>query len=144
VIRDGRVDQQALQVLRMSTADLMEALRGKDIFDPREVSYAVVETNGSLSVARKPDRETVRLADLSLPVQSASALVPLVVDGKILDDNLTWCGKDHAWLERTAAANTLLPSEILLLLGNDTEDYVLLKKAPPKRAEKKPHGGDRA
>jgi uncharacterized membrane protein YcaP (DUF421 family) len=150
VIRDGRVDQQALQVLRMSTADLMEALRGKDIFDPREVSYAVVETNGSLSVARKPDRETVRLADLSLPVQSASALVPLVVDGKVLDDNLTWCGKDHAWLERTAAANTLLPTEILLLLGNDTEDYVLLKKERPqtagqsKRAGGNLHGGDRA
>ena len=42
--------------------------------------------------------------------------------------SLHWCGKDRAWLERTAQANTLLPQEILLLVGNETEDYFLLKK----------------
>ena len=45
-----------------------------------------------------------------------------------MEDNLRSCGKDRAWLERTAQANTLLPEEILLLVGNDTEDYFLLKK----------------
>ena len=51
-------------------------------------------------------------------------------DGRwwVLEDNLRWCGKDRAWLERTAQANTLLPEEILLLIGNETEDYFLLKK----------------
>ena len=44
------------------------------------------------------------------------------------EDNLRWCGKDRAWLERTATANTVLPQEILLLIGNETEDYFLLKK----------------
>ena len=93
VILDGKIDQNALRMLRLTTADLMEALRGKDIFDPRRVSYAVIETNGTL-----------------------------------LEDNLRWCGKDRAWLERTATANTVLPQEILLLIGNETEDYFLLKK----------------
>ena len=46
----------------------------------------------------------------------------------MLEDNLRWCGKDRAWLERTATANTVLPQEILLLIGNETEDYFLLKK----------------
>ena len=36
--------------------------------------------------------------------------------------------KVPAWLERTATANTVLPQEILLLIGNETEDYFLLKK----------------
>ena len=44
VILDGQIDQNALRTLRLTTADLMEALRGKDVFDPRDVSYAVVET----------------------------------------------------------------------------------------------------
>ena len=92
VILNGEIDQTALRTLRLTVADLMEALRGKDVFDPRDVSYAVIETNGTLSVA------------------------------------LHWCGKDRAWLERTAQANTLLPQEILLLVGNETEDYFLLKK----------------
>ena len=139
VILDGKIDQSALKMLRLTAADLMEALRGKEIFDPRDVSYAIVETNGSLSVARKPAKETVTLADMGLAVQKAQATIPLVVDGQVLDDNLRFCGKDRIWLEHTAAANTLLVSEILLLLGNDTEDYFLLRKqkgAPAGAPEK--------
>ena len=127
VILDGQIDQNALRTLRLTTADLMEALRGKDVFDPRDVSYAVVETNGSLSVALRPEREPATLFDLALKVQHKG-------DGQVLDDNLHWCGKDHAWLERTAQANTLLVEEILLLIGNDTEDYFLLKKEPRRTA----------
>ena len=134
VILDGQIDQNALRTLRLTTADLMEALRGKDVFDPRDVSYAVVETNGSLSVALRPEREPATISDLALKVQHGQATIPFVLDGQVLDDNLHWCGKDHAWLERTAQANTLLVEEILLLIGNDTEDYFLLKKEPRRTA----------
>ena len=134
VILDGQIDQNALRTLRLTTADLMEALRGKDVFDPRDVSYAVVETNGSLSVALRPEKEPATLSDLALKVQHGQATIPFVLDGQVLDDNLHWCGKDHAWLEQTAQANTLLVEEILLLIGNDTEDYFLLKKEPRRTA----------
>ena len=98
----------------------MEALRGKDVFDPRDVSYAVVETNGSLSVALRPEKEPATLADLGARVQRAQATIPFVLDA--------------AWLERTAQANSLLLEEILILAGNDTEDYFLLKKEPRQTA----------
>ena len=128
VILDGKIDQDALRTLRLTTADLMEALRGKDIFDPRKVSYAVIETNGTLSAALRPEYETATLDDLKLRVRQVNATIPFVVDGQVLEDNLHWCGKDRDWLQRTAEANTLLPEEILLLIGNETEDYFLLKK----------------
>ena len=128
VILDGQIDQNALRMLRLTAADLMEALRGKDIFDPRDVSYAVIETNGTLSAALRPEKEPVRLADLQLKVRQMNATIPFVLDGQVLEDNLHWCGKDRDWLERTAQANALLPKEILLLIGNETEDYFLLKK----------------
>lgn len=138
VIQNGRIDQQALRMLRLSAADLLEALRSKDIYDPRDVSYAIVETNGTLSVALKPSREPATLSDLGIAVQRAQATIPFVVDGQVLADNLQFCGKDMDWLERTATANTLMVSEILLLLGNDTEDYFLLRKekgTPAKGAQ---------
>jgi len=128
VILDGKIDQDALRTLRLTTADLMEALRGKDIFDPRKVSYAVIETNGTLSAALRPEHETATLRDLKLRVRQVNATIPFVVDGQVLEDNLHWCGKDRDWLQRTAEANALLPEEILLLIGNETEDYFLLKK----------------
>ena len=128
VIQDGQIRQDALRHLRMTPGDLMEALRGKDVFDPRDVSYAVIETNGTLSVALRPEKEPARLSDLQLRVEHCHATIPFVLDGQVLEDNLHWCGKDRDWLERTAQANTLLPEEILLLVGNETEDYFLLKK----------------
>ena len=140
VILNGEIDQNALRTLRLTTADLMEALRGKNVFDPREVSYAVIETNGTLSVALRPERESVRLADLQLKVEHCNATIPFVLDGQVLEDNLHWCGKDRAWLEATAEANALLVSEILLLIGNETEDYFLLKKEP-SRLKKSSAGG---
>ena len=66
VILNGEIDQNALRTLRLTVADLMEALRGKDVFDPRDVSYAVIETNGTLSVALRPEKEPARLSDLQL------------------------------------------------------------------------------
>ena len=65
---------------------------------------------------------------LQLKVEHSHATIPFVLDGQVLEENLHWCGKDRDWLERTAQANTLLPEEILLLVGNETEDYFLLKK----------------
>ena len=67
----------------------MEALRGKDVFDPRDVSYAVVETNGSLSVALRPEREPATLSDLALKVQHGQATIPFVLDGQVLETTST-------------------------------------------------------
>ena len=125
VIQDGKVDQQALRMLRLTAADLLEALRGKDIYDPRDVSYAVIETNGTLSAALRPEKEPATLADLGQAARARQATVPFVVDGQVLEDNLRLCGKDTAWLARAAP---LPPGQILLLLGNDTEDFFLLEK----------------
>ena len=88
VILDGKIDQNALRMLRLTTADLMEALRGKDIFDPRRVSYAVIETNGTLSAALRPEQEAATLSDLQLKVQQTQATIPFVLDGQVLEDNL--------------------------------------------------------
>lgn len=53
------------------------------------------------------NREPARLADLQLKTTQTNATIPFVLDGQVLEDNLHWCGKNHAWLERTAEANTL-------------------------------------
>ena len=101
-----------------------------------QLGYSVVFFTAAFLVALRPEKETTTLADLRLNAERTQATIPFVLDGQILDDNLRWCGKDRAWLERTAEANTLLVEEILLLIGNDTEDYFLLKKQPRRPAGK--------
>ena len=101
-----------------------------------QLGYSVVFFTAAFLVALRPEKETTTLADLRLNAERTQATIPFVLDGQILDDNLHWCGKDRAWLERTVEANTLLVEEILLLIGNDTEDYFLLKKQPRRPAGK--------
>ena len=60
-----------------------------------------------------------------MKVQQTQATIPFVLDGQVLEDNLRWCGKDRAWLERTATANTVLPQEILLLIGKSAQIFNL-------------------
>lgn len=129
VIRDGIVDQNILRQLRLSTADLLEALRAKDIFDPRQVSWAVVETNGTISAAKRTDAETVTLTDLSLAPNACKAFVPFMLEGQILQQNLAWCGKTEQWLQEKLQAEQLTPKEVLALIGNDTEDICLIRLA---------------
>lgn len=54
VIVRGEIRQQALQELRITASDLMEALRGKEYFSPTELLWATVEPNGSISTAPVP------------------------------------------------------------------------------------------
>ena len=56
VVQDGEILEDELKELRMSKADLNEALRQKDIFDISQVKYAIIETNGLLSVLKKEER----------------------------------------------------------------------------------------
>ena len=56
VIVRGEIRQQALQELRITASDLMEALRGKEYFSPAELLWATVEPNGSISTERKSTR----------------------------------------------------------------------------------------
>ena len=93
-----------------------------------QLGYSVVFFTAAFLVALRPEKGTTTLADLRLNAERTQATIPFVLDGQVLEDNLRWCGKDRAWLERTATANTVLPQEILLLIGNETEDYFLLKK----------------
>lgn len=125
VIRDGQIDQKALRDLRFSIGDLMGALRAKDVFDPSLVSYALMETNGHLSVCLS-GRDTS--AERSSSQKAKKPPVPFIMDGKLMPDNLNWCRKSQSWLTAVLAQNSCKRRDVLLLLGDDTEHYQLIKK----------------
>ena len=66
LIQNGQIDQSAMKQLRFSIDDLMETLRGKSVFDLRDVQYAIVETTGQVNILQKYKAQTVtaRMLDL--------------------------------------------------------------------------------
>ncbi len=133
VIVDGRIDQSVLRELRFSIDDLLEALRNKDVFDPREVAYGIVETNGTLNIYKKYESREVSNADLQLKNGGLDRPpVALVLDGVVQEEAVALCAMTQNELARAIDGLNLRLSEIFLLqLDSDGKYFVIKKEAEP-------------
>ena len=83
VIERGQVLQKAMRHLRLTTEDLFEQLRQKGVFYLEDVAWAIVETNGMLSVIRRPEEEPVTPKELGLSPASQGLEVVVISDGEL-------------------------------------------------------------
>lgn len=128
VIRDGKIDQKQLKQLRISADDLLDQLRQKDVFDIEDVRYAIVETNGQLSVMLKPEKETVT-AEMIDHKNNAKALLCMVVnDGKILKTAFKECDMTEEKLNKILKEKGVKLQEILFMLADKEDNYTIIKK----------------
>ncbi len=128
VINDGRVDRNQLRRLRMTVEDLFSQLRENGIGHLEEVAYAIVETNGTLSVLKKPGYDTPTCNMLEIQTEEKDMEVVVISDGSISDAALTICGKTRQWLEGVLAAEQLQCSEIFIMLLNVNGSYQIIKR----------------
>jgi uncharacterized membrane protein YcaP (DUF421 family) len=98
VINKGKIDFQQLKKNHLDLNQLQHLLRAKDIFSVRECEYALLESNGTLSVLKKPMYENVQRADLNIKPVHVSLPLSLVVDGEIVYDNLKIVHQKEDWL----------------------------------------------
>lgn len=88
LIERGNILPDVMKELNMNIDDIMEALRGDGYFNPSEVEYAILETNGSLTVLPKSQNRPVSPSDLGLDVQQAGLPVTVIMEGEFLGENL--------------------------------------------------------
>lgn len=139
IIRDGVIDQHELHELRFTIDDMMEQLRGNNIFDIRDVAFATVETTGKLSVYQKFDAQTVTAKMLGLQGQPCDSAPPVVLisDGSVIDSGLSYCNLKYEWLEKTISDNGYHTKDIFLMTCNRQADYQIIPidRKPQKRKE---------
>lgn len=88
LIRNGTLDQSAMKRVRMTVLDLIELLRGQNVFDISTVAFAVLEVNGDLSVMLKPENQNVTVKDMKLSKDKEGLQLPVISDGKIIMESL--------------------------------------------------------
>lgn len=98
LISKGKVQEEVMRSSCYSLSDLMEQLRNKDVFDISDVAYAIIETDGSLSVMLKGDQHAPTLKDLNLKPHADRLPEMLVLDGKTHHKALKHCGCTDSWL----------------------------------------------
>ena len=127
VIVDGKLRQETMRRNRLTLDELFEQLRGQGITDLSDVKYAVLETNGRLSVLPRSPLQPVTPEQLGLDVQD-NVFLPIILinDGRVLEHNLRQRGLDDIWLDRQLKAHHVKRSQDVFLLTVDEQNQVYL------------------
>ncbi len=129
VINDGKIDQKAMTDLRMSTEDLFEELRQKDVFKLEDVAYAIIETNGKMSILKKPASDIVTAAQLGVQTKDNGMQAVIVSDGVIADSSMEFCELNRKWLKQTLIREKIQLKDIFIMTANRGRKYNIIKKA---------------
>ena len=100
LIENGKVLQQNLRKTRISLDELTGHLREKDVLDLKSVQYAILETNGNLSVFPYPKEQPASARDAGIQVRQQFLPITIISDGELIKENLTIAGKDMHWVKR--------------------------------------------
>ena len=129
VIRNGKIEKQALKKMRMTVGDLISALRQKDVFDISKVSYAVFETNGQISILMKPGFENATAEDVHKTAKNSGMPFAVICDGKIIEDTVAQSGIEIKRIENAVKKSKVPIEEILLMtIQPDGTTYIERKE----------------
>ena len=121
LIENGNILQKNLRKTRITLDELTGHLREKDVLDLKSVQYAILETNGNLSVFPYPKEKPASAKDAGIQAGKQSFPITVVSDGKLLQENLAKAKKDARWVRQVLRDNRaeLKDTWLLTVDGND-------------------------
>lgn len=128
LICHGVPDRTVMRSVRVSSEELLSQLRQKDITDPDEVEYAILEPNGQISVVKKALEQPPTLAQLNMNIPERGMMHMVICDGKINLRNLSLAGKDERWVEAYLLTKRTRVQDVFLLLVDDNGQTRLYTK----------------
>ncbi len=128
IINEGKIDQDALKNLRMSTEDLCEQLRQLDVFTLQDVAFAIIETNGKMSVLKKSGKQQPDASTLGIVIPDNGIETVVVSDGEISDFSLKLCGLTKDWVYGIIQGQNVKLEDIFIMTADKTKNYNIIKK----------------
>ena len=133
LIYRGKIDEKALKKERFTVNELEERLRGNNVTSLKDVEYAILETNGSLSIIPKPNKRNTVPEDFGIEPEYEGIPYDLVIDGTIMDDNLKKIGKDYKWLKKQLEIVGMKPENAFLVTLDGKGELFWQKKESKKK-----------
>ena len=133
IIRNGNIDQKSMKELRFSIEDLMSQLRINGIFDIEDVGFAIVETNGQLTVY--PKAEAQPLTPKSVRDPKIGCNIPpmvLISDGSLCKKVLKECNLTEKWLEGVLRKEKIKKEDVFLMTCDPFAKYYIIRKEGQK------------
>ena len=131
LIDNGKILLENLRRTRVTLDELMGHLRQKDVLDVQTVQFAILETDGSLSVFPYPRERPATAKEAGIRTEKQYLPVAVVEDGYVSGENLKKAGKDRAWLKDILQKQNATVQETLLLTVDGGGQVVFLRKEKP-------------
>ena len=129
IVRNGTLDQGEMAKTRLTLDELLEELRCKGYTDLSQIKYAILETNGLLSVLPYANQKPPTARDLKVSVEEGGLPRVVVSDGRLLERNLKLLGHDRPWLDKQLTQRGCRDiSQVFLLLVDETDAVYFAKK----------------
>ena len=128
LIENGHILQSNLRRTRITLDELTGHLRLNEVLEVDTVQYAILETNGSLSVFLKTGQKPATAKEAGIQAEKQSLPVTVIEDGKVLKKNLSIAKKDEKWLEKVLKSKNASREETFLLTVDRTDKIFWLKK----------------
>ena len=132
LMENGNFLPENLKSTRITLDELTGLLRQKNILDPRTVQYAILETNGELSVFPFPANAPASAKDAGVQAKAQYLPVTVVSDGKILTGNLKKVGKNEKWLENVLSGLKTDVKKTLLRTVDPKDNLIFYPKGGRK------------
>lgn len=131
VIQDGKVNEAVMRRLRLSVDDLLESLRQQDIFDIRQVQYAIAETNGHISAYLYPRYQPATAGDVRCDTDQTMPVV-VISDGALCQWGMRLCGLSEERLERYLHHKKCRREDVFLMTATKSGAFYLLTQKDVK------------
>lgn len=115
LIYRGKIQEKALIKERFTINELQERIRSQNVVNLGDVEYAILETSGQITVIEKPNKRQAIPEDFDIMPEYEGIPYDLVVDGKVMYQNLKEIGKDYNWLKKEVNKFKFNPEEALVV-----------------------------
>ena len=133
LIYRGKIDEKKLKKERFTVNELEERLRGNNIVNIGDVEYAILETSGQITVIQKPNKRNTIPEDFGIEPEYEGIAYDLVLDGKVMYENLKLLNKDYEWLKKQVAKFGILPEEALIVTIDGKGNFFCQEKMGKKK-----------
>ena len=128
LVENGNILQQNLRKTRITLDELTGHLREKEVLDLQAVQYAILETNGNLSVFPYPNEKPASAKEAGVSVKKQSLPITIVSDGALLHKNLKIAQKDEAWVHHVLQQRQATVKDTWLLTVDSSDKIVFYRK----------------
>ena len=128
LIDNGKIIQDNLRRTRVTLDELTGHLREKDVLNVSEVQFAILETDGNLSVFPYPANRPASAKDAGIQAKKQHLPITIIEDGYVSKENLEKAGKDERWLRRVLREKNSSQQDTFLLTTDDSDHIYWLGK----------------